>query len=555
MEVSVESICNQLARHKLLPPDQVRSLRQQWRDEAGAKAADVPSFCKWLQGRSGITTFQLDLMQRGHGDLLAVSDYRLVDRIGMGRMAGVYKGVHTSSGQLVAIKILPPSRTQNPQVLGRFLRETRLAAKLNHDNIVRTFQHGVTPENMHYIIMELLEGDPLDDVISKRKKLSVEEAVHLVCETAEGLDYLNELGIVHRDLKPANMMVVAAAQGAPNAGNGDSLLLRSVKILDIGLGKAVFDETGEDENLTQEGSILGTVNYMAPEQARNASAADIRADIYSLGCIMYELLTGAPPFVDTNIFRQIQRHASERPKPLTEFGVNEGVSTVVDRMLAKDPAMRYATPGQLLKDLQPYRKTKTPVKAAKPLASFLSWLETKPGAGIDPDGATLPPESFSMKPRAPEKSAAGAGGAANSEDVTLAPDANLLASMLPKPSIASSALPPSPKPAPAARTTPAPPAAVKPAAAPLAKPAAPVPTVKPAAPSNPSTPVPQPRNNAIPTRTESAQSLPEAGPVADPLDSLWQFGWTKRDWISASIGSGVTLFVVLLFYLLVRLVS
>jgi serine/threonine protein kinase len=382
MEFSVESLCNQVARNRLLAPETVRAMRQRWRDEARDRADDARRFGKWVVAQKYLTDFQLGLLTRGFADLLFVGDYKLLDRIGRGRMAGVYKAVH-ASGQVVAIKVLPPSRAKNPSLLARFQREARLALRLKHANVVRTFQVGKTQGDLHYLVMDFLDGETLEDVLARRKRLPVPEAAHVLLQALAGLQYLDEEGLVHRDLKPANLMLVPAQ----DCNQPDSVLSQTVKILDIGLGRALFDEGepggGELGELTNEGVLLGSPSYMAPEQARNAHAADIRSDLYSLGCVFYEMLTRQVPFPDTSMVRQMVRHATEPPKPVRELNpaVPEAIQGVLDRLLAKDPAQRYATANQAaraLKELLPQLREPAPPPEPPPQTkTYLAWLEAK----------------------------------------------------------------------------------------------------------------------------------------------------------------------------------
>ena len=224
-------------------------------------------------------------------------------------MAGIYQAVHRL-GQPVAIKVLPPSKARDPQLLARFQREARLAVRLKHPNVVRTF-HIAETDGLHYIVMEYLEGETLEEVLQRRSKLPATEATRLMHQALLGLQHLHEEGVVHRDLKPANLMLVPA----PAPGGLDTTLQATVKILDIGLGRALFDEgsstAGPSADLTGTGAILGVPDYMAPEQVRDAHAVDIRADIYSLGCVFYQTLTGQTPFPDSSPVRQMIRHATE----------------------------------------------------------------------------------------------------------------------------------------------------------------------------------------------------------------------------------------------------
>jgi serine/threonine protein kinase len=385
MDYSVEGLCNHLARSRLLDANTIRGLRQRWRSEAGPAADDGGKFSQWLLAKRQVTDFQLGLLTRGFGDMLFFGEYKLLDRIGQGRMAGIYKAVHPT-GQVVAVKVLPPSKAAQTQLLARFQREARLALRLKHPNVVRTFQRGQTRGGLHYLVMEYLDGETLEDVLKRRKRLPPGESSHVLVQAFQGLQHLHEEGLVHRDLKPANLMLVPGR--LPN--RPDTVLRSTIKILDIGLGRALFDldeglsDAQENPDLTAEGSLLGTPNYMAPEQARSAHQADIRADLYSLGCVLYEALTGQPPFPDTSFMRQMIRHATETPRPVKELNpsVPDEMQAVLDMLLAKDPAQRFSTPAQAARALTPFVTAEAepvrPLEAEPQMRSFLTWLETKP---------------------------------------------------------------------------------------------------------------------------------------------------------------------------------
>jgi serine/threonine protein kinase len=369
-----------LARGKLLPPEEIRSLRQRWLREAGDKAADANKFCSWLVGNRYLTTYQAGMLQRGHGDRFFLNEYKLLDRIGAGRMAGVYKAVHRL-GQTVAIKVLPPSKAKDATLFRRFQREARLARRLKHPNIVRTFQVG-EDNGLHYLVMEYLEGETLDETLKRRGQLPPAEAVRLIYQALLGLECLHEEGMVHRDLKPGNLMLVPTGEAPAR----DTTLHCTVKILDIGLGRAIFDESeaaGDDPNLTAEGAILGSPDYMAPEQARDAHSADIRADIYSLGCTLFHALAGQPPFPDVNTVRRMIRHATEPVPSVKPFNpaVLDGLQQIINWMLAKDPAQRYPTPRRAAQALQVFLAASAETPAHQPAASqsaYEEWLDSLP---------------------------------------------------------------------------------------------------------------------------------------------------------------------------------
>lgn len=330
-----------LVRSRLHSAEAVKTIEQRWQAVA-IDPTNVKDYASWLVAKQYLTEYQANLLNTGHVSNHFLGPYKIVDRIGKGRMAGVYKALRPK-GETVAIKVLPPSKAKDAETLARFRREADLAMQLNHPNLVRTFDCGET-NGLHFLVMEYLEGETLEGVLKTRGKLTAKEAVRLAFLSALGLQHIHEKGLVHRDLKPGNLMLSPAPEPHENT-------LRSmVKILDIGLGRMLFDPDSREarDDLTNEGAILGTPDYLAPEQARDARRADIRADLYSLGCILYQTLAGKPPFPDDNIVRQLLRHATQQPQPLQDFNPNlpAGLNEVVSTLMAKNPAQRYPTPAE-----------------------------------------------------------------------------------------------------------------------------------------------------------------------------------------------------------------
>jgi serine/threonine protein kinase len=350
MPVTVESICNDMARRGLLPPDAIRTARQRFLREAGASGTDAALFGKWLVVNGHVTDYQAAVLLRRREGPLSLGGYQVRDRIGRGRMAGVYKAVHPK-GQVVAVKVLPPAQAADPQVLARFQREARLTLRLRHPNLIRTFAAG-EEQGTHYLVMEYLEGETLKDALLRRGgQLPPAEAMRLLYQALQGLQHLHEQGMVHRDIEPANLMLVPGGQG------DEPTWQSTVKVLDIGLGRALFDEgaaQGQPVEITTAGDQLGTAEYRSPEQARDARTVDIRSDLYSLGCVFYQVLVGQPPFEEKNLMRLLLRHATEKPTPLAQYRCGEppGLQSIFDRLLAKDPALRFATPGQAADELR-----------------------------------------------------------------------------------------------------------------------------------------------------------------------------------------------------------
>jgi serine/threonine protein kinase len=376
---SVETVCAQLARSRLLSADEVLALRQRWFAEAGESAFDLDRFAQWLVANQYVTDYQARMLLRGHADHFFLNDYKVLDRAGKGRMAGVYKAVHRV-GQVVAIKVLPRSRASDAITFARFQREARLAVQLNHPNVVRTFHVG-QDGNLNYLVMEYLDGETLEEVLQRRGCLPPDEAVRIVYQALWGLQDIHEQGMVNRDLGPDNLMLVPA----PAPGEPDTTLGATVKILDIGLGRALFDDGTAGSTrpvvLTSTGDVLGAPDYLAPEQARDARAADVRADIYSLGCVLYHALAGQPPFPDANLVRQMVRHATEAPRPVRDFNptVPDELQDIVSRMMAKDAAQRYPLPEVAAKELQGFldsrQKAQPPLEPEARIDAFRQWLK------------------------------------------------------------------------------------------------------------------------------------------------------------------------------------
>jgi serine/threonine protein kinase len=348
--MSVDDFCVLIVQSQLHSASAVGAIRTRW--QLVAREPDsVSDFARWLIATNHLTAHQATLIGRGQVSNFFFNEFKILDRIGKGRMAGVYRAVDPS-GRCAAIKVLPPSKAQDPQILARFRREAQLASQLDHACVVRTLQWGEL-RGLHYLVMEYAEGDTLESVLEERGRLKPMEAARIGLLTALGLQHVMEKGMVHRDLKPANLVLCPAPLREENT------MQCHVKILDIGLGRLLFnpDDNSASAGLTSDGAILGTPDYMAPEQARDASRADIRSDLYSLGCVLYHALAGQPPFKDDNLVRQILRHATQQPVSLRERNteVPPALEEVVMRLLAKDPAKRFDTPAKAAEGLKRVR--------------------------------------------------------------------------------------------------------------------------------------------------------------------------------------------------------
>jgi serine/threonine protein kinase len=268
---------------------------------------------------------------------LDLGQYRLLEKIGAGGMGTVYLAEHHHLKKRVAVKLLPPERMSDSSSLARFHREMEVVGRLDHTNIVRATDAGEV-DSVHFLVMEFIDGINLHQIIRRCGPLSVADACELVRQTAHGLQHAHENGLVHRDIKPQNLMLTPKGE---------------VKVLDLGLA-LLQRERFTLGGLTGSGQVMGTADYMAPEQWEDCHWVDIRADVYSLGCTLFFLLKGHPPFGvpgNESVVRKMAAHLRDDPMSLQEH-MGE-VSDLLVRMLAKDPADRPQTPGAVLHALKP----------------------------------------------------------------------------------------------------------------------------------------------------------------------------------------------------------
>jgi serine/threonine protein kinase len=266
-----------------------------------------------------------------------VGNYQIIAHVATGGMGIVYKAEEIESGRQVALKVLSATQITKPLALERFRREARQGARLRHENVVSILDFGES-DGTWYLASEFIDGIDLHEHIDRRGPMSVSDALSFLEQMCHALDYLHQNQIVHRDIKPSNFLITE---------DGGRTL---VKLTDLGVARDL-DES--ESRMTQAGHTVGTVDYMAPEQARDSGQADIRSDIYSLGCTFHHMLTSRPPFPDGTIPEKLFKH-HEAPPPdvrLVNPDVPLPVVYMLRRMLAKKPANRYQTPAELLQDV------------------------------------------------------------------------------------------------------------------------------------------------------------------------------------------------------------
>ncbi len=293
--------------------------------------------------------------------------------LGVGGMGTVWLAEHAVMGRRVAVKVIRPEFLARPGAANRFRREVAAAARLHHPNIVTAFDAEQAGET-HFLAMEYVDGVGLDELLKTQGALPVAEACRYAVDAAVGLEHAHRAGLVHRDVKPGNLM--RAADG-------------TVKVLDFGLAMLVADDRA-DASLTGANMVVGTPDYIAPEQAEHPHAADGRADIYALGCTLYHLLTGAVPFPGSSVLKKLDAHRREQPRALSRFraDIPRGLSEIVMKMMAKDPAARFASAAAVAHALRPYadgkftRRPHRPRRIAAAVAGFLFFAVVAAGAVV-----------------------------------------------------------------------------------------------------------------------------------------------------------------------------
>jgi serine/threonine protein kinase len=273
-------------------------------------------------------------------EMLRHPRYRVLGLLGAGGMGAVYKAEHRLMERLVALKVMTRAFVANEATVDRFRREVKAAAHLSHPNIVAAYD-AEQAGDMHFLVMEYVEGTDLARWLAERGPLPAEEACDYARQCAAGLQHAHEHGMIHRDIKPHNLM------RTPDG---------TVKILDFGLARLAVEAGAAAGSVTGQGTLLGTVDYLAPEQADDARQADIRSDIYSLGCTLYHLLSGRPPFPKGTMVQKIMAHTKREPRSLQKLrpDLPPGLPRVVERMMAKSPEDRYQTPDEVCDALAPF---------------------------------------------------------------------------------------------------------------------------------------------------------------------------------------------------------
>lgn len=329
LQVSANSFQQMLSHSGLLSETQLQQVEHRF--PASARTSTPRVVCDWLLQEGAITEWHAEKLLQSKFRGFFLGPYKLLNRIARGGMSTIYSAQHKETGEVHALKVLPPARTNTASYLPRLQREAAITQRLQHPNIVRVFgfySESDGQDAVHFIAMEFMQGRDLFETVNIDGPLSCRQAVDYIRQAADGLEYAHQAGLVHRDIKPGNLFV-------PEDG--------ILRILDLGLAQD-FDS---EENLTREFNerVLGTADYLAPEQAADSHTVDRRADLYSLGCSLYFLLTGQPPFTEGTLVQRLVAHQTKSPLPVSQFrqDIPAELDSILNAMMEKNRNRRIST--------------------------------------------------------------------------------------------------------------------------------------------------------------------------------------------------------------------
>ncbi len=364
--ITTANLIQLLYQHRLLGREQIRALVAL----ARSQNMNPRTLARALVQRDWLTVYQVNQVLAGHAATLGLGPYRILDRLGQGGQSQVFKARHTEYGWLTALKVIRSELLESLPARQQFLQEMEAMAQLDHPNVIQFFDADQCGDTF-YCAMEYVEGTDLGKLVRLAGPQTPAAAAEYVRQAAVGLQHAHERNLIHRDIKPVNLILTHPSQ-EPAGGQATEPPAPLVKILDWGLA-SLRPPSHKAGPGGAGGAIIGTADYLSPEQAKNADAADIRSDIYSLGCTLYYLLTGQPPFPGNSLAMKVIQHQTAAPAPVEPFNpeVTTAFAAIVGRMMAKRPEDRYQTPAAVALALKPFcRKpagaSATPARSSLP---------------------------------------------------------------------------------------------------------------------------------------------------------------------------------------------
>ena len=343
MAVELDKLVRSLSDSKLMMADEIDAFINGLPEKE--RPSDAQQLLREMVRRKKLTKFQAQIAYQGKSRGLVMGNYVILDKLGEGGMGTVYKARHRRMDRIVALKVLAAEAMRDTEAVKRFQQEVKAAARLTHPNIVSAYDADEAG-GVHFLVMECVEGKDLSSLGNIKDKIPVARVADYILQAARGLEYAHGKGIIHRDIKPSNLLLDSEG---------------TVKVLDMGLARLnerteEDDDATEAEGLTRSGQVMGTLDYMSPEQAQSTKTADERSDIYSLGCTLYYLLAGKPVYEGETLVAKILAHR-DNPIPYMWEVRNDVPKPLEDafrKMVAKDPKYRYQSMTRVISELRKF---------------------------------------------------------------------------------------------------------------------------------------------------------------------------------------------------------